>query len=176
MPDSTSTLEKMALAMNIGTASDVSERSDHKLYSHYQDVMPPPSMRSKRYSKATLHTLKSEGAHSSEAGYGTLHPTDSQTELAYPLERPPSSAFSIGTALPPLVSEAPRVGSHQTASHFFNITAPAHPPPEANQGTSTSEDSHDVSLHSLVTISRSSTMTDVSLGAVGAVDGIGRAL
>jgi len=163
------------MAANASTAA--SERSDHVLYSHFQDVMPPPSMRSKRNSRTTMHTLKSDGGHTPDIGFGTIHPSDSQTQIPYPFERPPSSIYSIATALP----------SHRSDGSF-RASPQALPPltmPEEYRTTQvpasaldfgTRGHSSNASARSAPTISRSSTMTDVSFRARGSEENVGRAL
>lgn len=161
------------MAANASTASD---RSDHVLYSHFQDVMPPPSMRSKRNSRTTMHTLRSDGENTSGAGFGTLHPSDSQTQISYPFERPPSSTCSIATILSPPhnLDGSFRASPHAllpltTASEFR--TAPALPLDFGIGG-----DSNNARAQSGPTVSRSSTVTDVSFRAIGSEEDVGRAL
>ncbi|KAL7004973.1 hypothetical protein EMMF5_005459 [Cystobasidiomycetes sp. EMM_F5] len=67
--------------------------SDYQMGWQAREIMPPPSMRSKRNSQATPH---SSAACASQA---TLHTIDSQTQMPYPFERPGSATFSFSAAI-----------------------------------------------------------------------------
>lgn len=171
VPRMLETLEAMSLA----TATNASDQSDHRLYSYFQEVMPPPSMRSKRYSRNTIRTVKSDDAPPSQSDFDTFHTMDSQTQLPSPYGRPlSSSAFSINA--PPLVrSESAAAAPAQPSPQLYHAVGPEQPgqkPTLPSEGDSLSRKS---SARSGTNTSRSSTMTDFSLGAVGS-DSIGRAL
>lgn len=173
----TSDIADALVAMMAADSSNASNESNHKLHSHYQDVMPPPSMRSKRYSRATTHTFQSESEHaSSNGGFGTLHPLDSQTELSYPFERSPSSAsaFSNGTAPPMHVFGA----SLRDSAHLLSQTAPKQVatvmPMDLDFGSV--DHSRNSSTNCVLPFSQTSTMTSISLGTVGSGVNVGRAL
>ena len=120
---------------------------DHGQISNWRRTVPvpPPSMRSKRTSAMTATT----DAHTVDTNVHTL---DSSTQLIYPAKRPVSSSLSFGY-------ESPKKGPSARAS-WSTQAAPKVPetPPEP------SSDGHELLTPS---ISRTSTMTDVSLGAVG---------
>lgn len=163
-------------ALSMGTPTNSSD-STHRMYSHFQAVMPPPSMRSKRYSRTTDHTLKSDDAPTMNTGVETCHTLDSQTQLAYPIERPPSSAFSMDTTRPP-----PPVAAEATATAWAtSYLRPRDPEPPNKNDLDLDMDidepvlSRKSSIRSMPTVSRTSTVTNLSLGAVGS-ENIGQAL
>lgn len=170
VPGMLETLEAMSLA----TATNASDQSDHRLYSHFQEVMPPPSMRSKRYSKNTIRTVKSDDAPPSQSDFDTFHTMDSQTQLPFPYGRPlSSSAFSIDAPQLVRLESAPAAPAQRNTQLYPAIEQEqCQNPALPSEGDSLSRKS---SARSGTNTSRSSTMTDFSLGAVGS-DNIGRAL
>lgn len=165
-PDTECTVVPVQEAMADYASSDLSSSETIQsgngpgLFSHFREVVPPPSMRSKRISGTTTHTAKSHYAPTVGTAIGTVHTLDSQVQLPYPPPRPPSSSFSIATVQPTADNRSSWAPSYvqpnqATSSSRFD-TAEASPLPSQGQ-----------SLATTPTISRRSTMTDISLGAVG---------